>query len=136
MELQLANDLSEIGRVNSAFDEFAARENLPDSVRRSIKLAIDELLNNVISYAFTKNRDHHLEVQFETAGDRVVLVISDDGPPFDPLDRDDPDLSVPLQERAVGGLGLFFVRRLMDSVDYERVGDRNVIRLTKVFESR
>jgi anti-sigma regulatory factor (Ser/Thr protein kinase) len=61
----------------------------------------------------------------------VVAEVEDDGRPFDPLQAPPPDLSAPLAERRVGGLGLHFVRNLMDQVSYARVGTRNILKMLK-----
>jgi sigma-B regulation protein RsbU (phosphoserine phosphatase) len=133
MEIKFTNDLGDIARVNDAFEEFAEREGLPDRVRRSIKLVFDELLNNIISYAFGDAGDdvHHLEVRVESTSAEISVTISDDGHLFDPFSLEAPDTTLPIDEREIGGLGIHLVRQLMDEVSYVREDDRNVVVLTK-----
>jgi anti-anti-sigma factor len=75
-------------------------------------------------------------VSIELASARVVLTVSDDGVPFDPLAVPSPDTSRPLEERTVGGLGIHLVRHLVDQMTYERRGDRNVLTLVKTIDRR
>jgi anti-sigma regulatory factor (Ser/Thr protein kinase) len=133
MEIRFTNDLEDIVRVNQAFEEFAQVEGLPDRVRRSIKLVFDELLNNIIRYAFTDDDGgvHDLEVRVESTSAEISITISDDGRPFDPFALEAPDTSLPIEEREIGGLGIHLVRQLMDEVSYVRRDDRNVVALTK-----
>jgi anti-sigma regulatory factor (Ser/Thr protein kinase) len=133
MEIKFTNDLGDIARVNQVFEEFAAKEGLADRVRRSIKLVFDELLNNIITYAFSEDDadEHDLEVRVESTASEISITISDDGYPFDPFALEAPDVSLPIDEREIGGLGILLVRQLMDQVSYVRRDDRNVVVLTK-----
>ena len=133
LEIKFTNDLGDIARVNQVFEEFATKEGLPDRVRRSIKLVFDELLNNIITYAFSDDDDdvHDLEVRVESTSTAISVSISDDGHPFDPLALEAPDVSLPIDERKIGGLGIHLVRQMMDEVSYVRRDERNVVVLTK-----
>jgi sigma-B regulation protein RsbU (phosphoserine phosphatase) len=134
MEIAFTNDLGDIDRVNDAFEKFATQQELPDRIRRSIKVVFDELLNNIISYAFEDDEAHVLEVSVEHAAEKVTVTISDDGEPFDPLGEAEPQVDLSLDERDVGGLGIHLVRRLMDEVSYARRSERNVVTLVKRLE--
>ena len=91
------------------------------------KLAVvrDELVSNIVRYSSATTFDLGVEIVESPHG--VRLKFSDDGVPYDPLSRPPPDVSMPLEKRPQGGLGIMVVRSLADSVDYERVGDRNVL---------
>jgi sigma-B regulation protein RsbU (phosphoserine phosphatase) len=134
MEITFTNDLGDIDRVNEAFEKFAARQGLPDRVRRSIKIVFDELLNNIISYAFDDEEEHVLEVRVESAPEKITVTISDDGASFDPFGRAEPQVDLPIEERDLGGLGIHLVRQLMDEVSYTRYDDQNVAVLVKHVE--
>lgn len=128
--MTIGADRSEVARVNAAFAKFADLHALPASVRRSLQIALDELLTNTIDYGFVGGGQAIVEL--EAAGDRVILRLTDDGRPFDPFARAAPDTSLSLEERRIGGLGIHLVRGLMDEVSYQRRGDRNVVVLTKL----
>lgn len=131
LHLEAENRMEEIIRVNDAFEAFAAEHGLPDRVRQSMKLVFDDLLNNVISYAYADDDVHIIEVDVELSSDRLAVRISDDGHPFNPFARSAPDTALVLEERDVGGLGIHLVQSLMDEAKYTRRTDRNVIVLVK-----
>lgn len=121
----------EIARVNAAFAEFADAHALPGSVRRSLNVALDELLTNTIEYGFAGRDGGEVTVEVALHRDRVSLTLTDDGRPFDPFALPAPDTSLPVDQRQIGGLGVHLVRGMMDQVMYERVGDQNVVVVSK-----
>lgn len=121
----------EVAGVNSGFAEFAEAHALPAAIRRSVHVALDELLHNTIAYGFAGRGRGEIVVDVELRPDQLVVTLSDDGPPFDPLALAAPDTTLPVDERAVGGLGIHLVRQLMDDVGYQRRGDRNLVTLAK-----
>ena len=119
------------GEVNSAFGTFAEEHALPVNVRRSVNVALDELLANTLSHG-QKGRDPcSVTVDVELDQERVTIIVTDDGTPFDPFGRDAPDTALPVEERPIGGLGIHLVRQLMDKVSYQRRDDHNVVVLVK-----
>ncbi len=92
-------------------------------------LIFDEVLNNVISYAYHDDGDHDIEVRMELVGERLIVIITDDGVPFNPLSVATPRTDLALEDREAGGLGLHLVRNLIDDVTYHRRIDRNVLTL-------
>jgi Amt family ammonium transporter len=127
LQMSVKNDLSEIATINATFGEFAKEHNLPTKIRRRMSVAFDDLLNNVISYAFQDEDEHEVEIRAELTGDRLTVTISDDGIPFNPLGITVPDTSASLEEREVGGLGIHLVRNMADDISYQRRIDRNVL---------
>lgn len=134
LELVIGNRLSEIDRVNKTFNAFSQQNELPDSVRRAFNLVFDELLNNIISYAFPDNGRHLIEIRISGTDKHLNAVIEDDGIPFNLLEVEEPELNEELAERKVGGLGIHLVKRLMDDVQYKRHEEKNRITLTKYIE--
>ncbi|MBW1779794.1 MAG: ATP-binding protein [Deltaproteobacteria bacterium] len=99
---------------------------------KEIELAAEEVLVNIFSYAYPGTEgDVWIECRAEDDF-RLVLQISDNGPPFNILEVPDPDVSADISDRQVGGLGVFFVREMSDEARYRREGDRNV--LTLIFD--
>ncbi len=116
----LKNDLSELKALHRHLDIWAGSVGLPvDSVSR-INVCLDELFTNIVSYGFKDNLEH--TVNFMLKGDvRVVTInIEDDGVPFNPLEKVDPELPVNVESAKIGGLGIHIIKKLMDSVRYER----------------
>ncbi|HEX2721807.1 MAG TPA: ATP-binding protein [Gemmatimonadaceae bacterium] len=120
-----------VAEVNSAFAGFAEAHALPAGVRRSISVALDELLANVRSNAGAGRDPCSVTVEVELDDERVTVTLTDDGTPFDPLKRDAPDTTLSVDERPIGGLGLHLVGQLMDQVSYQRRDGHNVVVLVK-----
>ena len=136
LDLVIANRMDEISRANAEFNEFAESEGLEASVRRSTNLVLDELLNNVISYAFADDDDHKIDVKIELSSDRLSVTVADDGVPFNPFAGSPPDTALSVEEREIGGLGIHLVRNVMDEVSYNRRTDSNVVILVKYLDDR
>jgi sigma-B regulation protein RsbU (phosphoserine phosphatase) len=134
LDLQVANRTEEIARLNQGFNDFAEQHGVPDGDRRRINLVFDELLNNVISYAFDDDQEHVIDVAVSLERDRLVVTIADDGRPFNPFGRIPPETDLPVDDRDIGGLGLHLVKNVMDEVTYERLGMKNVATLIKNIE--
>jgi serine/threonine-protein kinase RsbW len=129
--MTIGAEAGEVARVNSAFGEFADAHQLPATVRRSLHVALDELLKNTIDYGFAGRPDGEVCVAVELAADRVTVTLTDDGGPFDPFEGISPDTTLAVEARRIGGLGIHLVRKMMDEVSYQRRDDRNVVVLAK-----
>jgi serine/threonine-protein kinase RsbW len=110
-----------------------------DKELKEIHLASEEILVNIISYAYAdKSEPGDVKIRctdlHEDPGIRIEFV--DSGVPYDPLGRPDPDIDLPLEKRQTGGLGLFLVKRVMSSVSYERVGEHNCLTVEKLKQGR
>jgi anti-anti-sigma factor len=116
--------------VMATFTSFAEEHAVPDTVRRSINVALDELLANSLAYGLT-GEGSEVVVDVELQRDRLIVTVSDDGTPFDPFGRSAPDTTMSVEDRPIGGLGIHLVRKLVDDVSYERRDGRNVVVLTK-----
>lgn len=124
-------DRGEIAKVNAAVAAFADAHALSATVRRSIQVALDEMVSNAIMHGLAGQKGGEVTVEAELLTDRVRLTVTDDGRPFDPLDVAAPDTTLTTQERRIGGLGIHLVRHVMDEVSYRRQADRNVVILEK-----
>jgi sigma-B regulation protein RsbU (phosphoserine phosphatase) len=134
LDMTLKNQLSEIDLFKESFNAFSEENEIPTPVRRELNMVFDELLNNVVSYAYKDDEEHEIEVRVEAAGERLVVSISDDGIPFNPFDADTPDTGLALEKRTLGGLGIHLVLKVMDKVAYQRRTDKNVLKLVKILK--
>ncbi|MDR0984554.1 MAG: ATP-binding protein [Ruminococcus sp.] len=104
-------------------------EDLPIKAQHQINIAVDEILANIANYAY------HPEVGTVTirisVGDTVILEFEDAGIPYNPLEQEEPDITASLEDRELGGLGIFMTKKLMDKVEYKRVGNKNILILKK-----
>ncbi len=130
-EITIANRGSELLRAADCLDRLGAERNLAPEMVADMHVALDEILTNIIKYAYTDNAEHKIRICLRVIDNVLEAVIEDDGAPFDPLAIRAPDVSAPLNKRRVGGIGIHFVRNLMDEVTYERAGEHNRLVLRK-----
>lgn len=129
--IRLDADLQDIERLNRMVRQFGELHDVPGRTLYAMNLAIDELVTNVVLYGYDDARGQEIAVQIEGAPGELRATITDGGRQFDPLTVPRPDLDVPLEKRALGGLGIHLVRSLMDRVDYARVDGKNVLTVKK-----
>ncbi len=130
--MTIGTDPGQVAGVSAAFAEFADAHAVPASIRRSVSVALDELLNNTIAYGFAGRGDGAVSIEVELRSDRLCVTLTDNGTPFNPLEMSAPYTALPVEERQIGGLGIHVARRLMDDVAYHRRADRNVVSLAKL----
>lgn len=129
--LRLTNSLSELDRLHAFFKACGSRYGWSDKLNGQLVLSCDELLTNTISYGYPQGGEHEIVLTVRLVPDGVEVTLEDEGIPFDPLQKDDPDLTLGVEDREIGGLGVLFVKRLMDEVHYERTAAGNRLRLVK-----
>jgi anti-sigma regulatory factor (Ser/Thr protein kinase) len=131
-ELAVPNRIEEVERVSDLLDEFGAKHGLAKDDLTDMQVALDEAFANIVNSAYSDGDPHEIHICLAVGRGTLRAVIEDDGMPFDPLAVAAPDLSLPLHERPVGGLGIHFIKSLMSDVKYKRIGDRNRLTLTKL----
>ena len=118
--LIMKNEMSEVGRLRTFFFSVCREHGIDEDTAKTLNLALEEWVANVISYAYPKGMRGHVEVTADVSDDVLTLVVKDHGTPFDPTQHAEVDTDAELEERAIGGLGIHLVKTIMDSVDYER----------------
>ena len=121
-----------IPRITEFVD--AELEQLDCSVKAqmAIDIALDEVLANITNYAYTPGTGKvEVSVGYDAQERTAVIAFRDSGIPFDPLQREEPDTTLSAEDREIGGLGIFLVRKLMDDVQYRRENDTNILTLRK-----
>ncbi|MCD6186657.1 MAG: SpoIIE family protein phosphatase, partial [Desulfuromusa sp.] len=134
LETALINNLEQMSSFQDAFEAFAEQAGLSLAVQSQVAMVFDELLNNTISYGYHDDDEHTIDIQVDVYPSYLSVVIRDDGIPFNPFSLDDPDTTLSIEEREIGGLGVHLVRNVMDDVSYERKVNQNVLTLIKRFE--
>lgn len=133
----MSNQLMAIPDLQMAFERYVAQWESAKPLIPTLNMALDDLLNNVVQYAFPNDpTEHYIEVEGDVRDTWVVLTITDDGIPFNPLTVAPPDLSLLLHEREIGGLGIHLVRSMFDEVSYHRNVGRNVLTVKKRLVSK
>jgi len=101
-----------------------------------VELSLEEVLVNVISYAYPEEEKGSIEVDCSwDSRQGITIQVKDSGIAFDPLDKPDPDINLSLDERGIGGMGIFLTKTMMDRVTYERRGGKNILTMGKKFKS-
>lgn len=135
-QLTLPATLDSLAQVREFVRDAAARADVDRQRTYNLQLALDEITTNVIVYGYAAAAaGKHIVLHAEKSADSLVITLEDWGPPFDPRTRelpDEEDLSRPLEERSIGGLGIFLAVKGVDRFDYRRDGDRNL----NIFEVR
>lgn len=132
VEISIANDVHEIADVAARIDEFCETRGIGPKTANAVNVSLDELLTNTIDYGYEDDGPHRIGIALSRQADDLVVEIEDDSREFDPSGSPpDVDLDASLEDRVVGGLGLFLVHELMDSVDYHRDEGRNFVTLKK-----
>lgn len=129
--LTIGNAIGELEQVAAFVDRFGQDRRIPQSVANDLNVCLDELLNNTISYGYDDRGEHSITLILRFTSDLLTIEIQDDGKPFDPTKVDAKVPEGTLQSRKVGGLGIYFVRTLVDEMEYRRVGQLNVLTLRK-----
>lgn len=104
-------------------------DGCPPKVRNQIGIAVDEVFSNIARYAY--HPDTGNAAIRVTVGSAVTIEFEDSGMAYDPLSAEEPDITLPAEEREVGGLGIFMVKKIMDSVTYRREEDKNILTIQK-----
>lgn len=102
--------------------------SLPDDIQFKIRLSVEEVEENILCYSGTK----WVELIVEREADRLDISFRDGGIAFNPLAKDDPDITAPLEDRQVGGLGIFICKQMMDSVTYHYENNTNFFKMSKL----
>ena len=127
----MRNDIQQIPTLA----EWVEWLNVPAELNMPINLALEEAVSNVMLYAYPGRTDGMVFVEYlemlEPDGKRLIFTISDSGIPFDPTKKEQADITLSAEDRAIGGLGIHLVRQLMDEISYERTDDKNILTLVK-----
>ncbi len=132
--LTIKNDIKYLSRVNDLLQVATDKYDLNNTDFMNLKLALEEAVVNIISYAYPGETDKTITIQIEFQPKKMIITITDMGIPFDPTSKKEPDISLPLEERPIGGLGTYLVKQLMTNVTYKRLGGKNILTLIKDFQ--
>ena len=130
--LILHNDIQQIPQLAEFVETVADVAHLDVGLTMSLNLALEEAVSNVIMYAYPKGSDGLVDIEAIVRRDELEFIISDNGTPFDPTAAPEADVSLDVEDRPIGGLGIFLVRNIMDEVKYTRSDDgKNILSMTK-----
>ena len=123
--------MQEVPKLAAFVDEVCEAVGMDMSTTMQMNLAIEEAVVNVMEYAYPQGETGEVTIEVSVADGLLDINIIDSGAPFDPTQKSDPDTSLPVEERSIGGLGIFLVRQVMDTVSYRRDNGKNILTFTK-----
>jgi len=131
LSLVLRNDLGELERMSQAVSAWCRANAVSAEAEYQVNLALDEIVSNVIHHGWKDDGAHQLHVRVSRAENELTVEVEDDAAPFNPLEVPAPDITKPLEERPVGGLGIHLVRQIMDGLEYRRHDGKNFLIMKK-----
>ncbi len=135
LELTVIAVLENYEKVAGFVEGELEKRDVPMQAMAQIGIALDEIYTNVAKYAYIGREQGKVTVRLDFTPEitQVKMTISDRGIPYDPLKRPDPDVTLEAEQRQIGGLGIYMVKKLMDEVSYEYRDEMNILRMLKVF---
>ena len=130
-ELKLKNQIGELERVNQFVEEIGQELGLDMELQMNLNLVMEEMVSNVIFYAYPKETSADIELVVESDGKELTFVLSDQGKEFDPTLKDDADPNVNPIDREIGGMGIYIVKNIMNKVTYQRLEGKNLLTMQK-----
>lgn len=120
------------GRSGDIIDSVMASKDMPEdeALQFKLRLSVEEVVENIVRYAYT-NGNGFINVSTSVEDGVLSIKLKDGGKPFNPLEKEDPDVTAALEDRPIGGLGIFLCKQMMDSVEYEYVDGCNVLTMKK-----
>ena len=129
------SDRAELEKLESFTADFALKAGLSDKDLFALQIVVEELVTNVIDYGGVPAGEHAVRVDLSADNGELLIRIADRGKEYNPLLREDPDVTLPAEQRPIGGLGVHFCKKLTDAQSYERRDGCNVLTLRKKLNS-
>ena len=134
-ELTLEARVEDLSKVLAFVDEYLETLDCPMKVQMQVDVAVEEIYVNVASYAYApKTGPVTLRLEDAASPRSVTITFIDHGVPYNRLAKEDPDITLSAEERKIGGLGIYMVKKSMDKMSYEYTDQQNILRLTKLLD--
>ncbi len=131
-ELTIEAAIENIEKVTDFINSELETLGCPLKAETQIDVAIDELFGNIARYAYNPETGKAtVRIEIEEGPLAVIITFIDNGRPFNPLEKTDPDVTLSAEEREIGGLGIFLVKKTMDMIDYEYKEGQNILKIRK-----
>lgn len=131
-EISLDAVIENIDVVIDFIDEYLHSIGCPPKTEMQINLAVEEIVSNIANYSYPdKKGTYTVYINDDAPAGNVELVVSDEGIKYNPLEKSDPDITLSADERQIGGLGIFLVKKVMDEVFYEYKDNKNILTMSK-----
>lgn len=130
-EIIIENKIDELPILFKNIEEIGVKWKLPVSLTMNLNLVLEEAVSNVIFYAYTDDEKHEITILLSLIDNLLKIEIIDDGIAFDPTQKEQPNITLSAEERSIGGLGIFLIKQIMDTVEYSRANNKNILTLIK-----
>lgn len=130
-ELIIKNNMQELVRVTAFVDSIGEELKLSQEMLCDLQLVMEEMVVNVISYAYPEGTVADITLIAESDGNELTFILSDKGEEFDPTQKEDLDISINPMDREIGGMGIFIVKNIMNEVTYQRLEGHNLLTMKK-----
>ena len=135
VERKYKANLKEVVNVYDYFSPMISKVLSPDKTKQ-YNVVVDEIFSNIVKYGFKdKNKDNYINIKLiiDSKTKTIKMIFEDEGIKFNPLDKEDPNISASLDNRDEGGLGIFIVKKMMDNVSYEYKDNKNILIIEKKY---
>ena len=124
--------IENVDKVTEFVNEVLEEKDCPLKVQMQLDVAIDEIFGNIAYYAYGKGSGNAtIQIEMEDNPPKITLTFIDQGIPYNPLENKDPDITLDIEDREIGGLGIFLVEKTMDELSYEYVDGQNILTMKK-----
>lgn len=130
-KLVIKNDISEISKLATFVGELSEELDFTPELNFNLNLVLEEAISNVILYAYGKEEQKEISLVAYLSDNNLVFVLTDSGMEFDPTKVPDADVTLSAEEREIGGLGIYLIRQIMNTVEYQRIDGKNVLTMRK-----
>lgn len=129
--LILRNEIEEISKLPLFIEELGNELGLSPELIFNLNLVLEEAISNVVLYAYPKEEHEIITLTAKKIENQLIFILTDSGKEFDPTQIPDADITLSAEERSIGGLGIFLIRKIMNRVEYQRIEGKNVLTLGK-----
>ena len=130
-KLVIKNDISEISKLATFIGELSEELDFTPELNFNLNLVLEEAISNVILYAYGNETQKDISLVAYLSDNNLVFVLTDSGTEFDPTKVPDADVTLSAEEREIGGLGIYLIRQIMNTVEYQRIDGKNVLTMRK-----
>ena len=124
--------IENVDKVTEFVNEMLEEKDCPLKVQMQLDFAIDEIFGNIAYYAYGKGSGNAtIQIEMEDNPPKITLTFIDQGIPYNPLENKDPDITLDIEDREIGGLGIFLVKKTMDELSYEYADGQNILTMKK-----
>ena len=108
-----------------------SKEYVDERTLNKIDVVVEEIFVNIINYAYEEPKQEKVFINIENENNKIVITFEDNGIPFNPLDKEEPDITLKAEDRPIGGLGIYLVKKMMDNVEYVYKDNKNILIIEK-----